>query len=60
MYSYEIQNYLEQRNYIVGINEYLFITDIRLHPQISVIKNYYDNTFYLATRDGHEWSITLK
>ena len=60
MYSYEIQTYLQQRNYLLTSLEYLFITDTKLSPQIAVIKNNFDDTFYLATKDGCEWTIKLK
>ena len=45
MYSHEIKEYIEKRNYVLTSEEVWFITDITLHPQINHIifkENHYE------------------
>lgn len=40
MYSYEIDNYLKERNYYLNSEEIIFITDITVNTQICNIIKY--------------------
>ena len=54
MYSYEIEEYLKQRNYYLRINELIFITDVKQHPQIDHLKyNAFGDYFEMWTNDGY-------
>lgn len=55
MYSYEIENLLKFRNYLVSIQEYL---EIVKSPQIDHIK-YENDMFYLWTDDGHNFTLKI-
>lgn len=61
MYSWEIDNFLRLRDWKVSTEDYLFITDLRFHPQLNrIIYNpFYDN-YYVSTNDGWEWIIQIK
>lgn len=57
MYSSEIQEYLNERNYSLSSEEYIKVID---NPQIQKIKyNPYDNTMYIKTNDGYYWTIRI-
>jgi hypothetical protein len=46
MYSWEIQQFIEDRNYYIGGDDLLFITNPYLHPQLTHIKyNPYENKY---------------
>lgn len=61
MYSWEIDNYLRNRNYVINKDEYMIITDITLNSQISRIKyDAYANSFYIETSDGYNWIFRMK
>ena len=54
MYSYEIEKYLKERNYYLKINELIFITNTKVHPQIDHIKyNAFGDYFEMWTKDGY-------
>ena len=61
MYSYEIEEYLKQKNYLLSDKEILFITDIRLHPQISRITyNCKFNFYEMYTYDNWYFKFGAK
>lgn len=61
MYSWEIDNYIRSRNWILKKHEYIYISDIKVNPQISKIKyEQFSNSFYMETDDGYNWIFRLK
>lgn len=61
MYSYEIDNYLRNRNWNITISEYLEICNLDMNPQISQIKyNPFQNNFTIWTNDNWNWTFTVK
>ena len=61
MYSYEIDNYLKERNYYLNSNEVLLITNIELNPQISRITYNPEYNFYeMYTYDGYYFKFGVK
>lgn len=53
MYSYEIDNYLKERNYYLNSEEVQYITDISIHTQIYRISyNQEFNYYEMWTSDG--------
>ena len=61
MYSWEINNVIERKSGVISPQEYLQITDIRKNPQISRVKyNPYDDSFFIATTDGFNWTVKVK
>ena len=56
MYSWEIENFLKERNYYIGGDDLNFIIDTKQHPQINHIKfNPYDNTYDMWDKDGNHF-----
>lgn len=54
MYSYEIKQYLYERNNVLSRDEYLELTDLGKNPQIKSMK--YDtsnDTYEIVTSDGY-------
>lgn len=61
MYSWEIDDYLRSRNWELTKNEYIYVSDIKVNPQISRIKfEPFNNSFYMETSDGYNWIFRLK
>jgi hypothetical protein len=56
MYSYEIENLLKLKNYLVSIQEYL---EIIKSPQIDHIK-YENDMFYLWTNDDYKFTLKIR
>lgn len=56
MYSYEIENLLKLRNYLVSIQEYL---DIAKSPQIDHIK-YENDVFNIWTNDNYNFILKIR
>lgn len=56
MYSYEIENLLKLRNYLVSVQEYL---DIIKSPQIDHIK-YENDTFNMWTNDNYNFTLKIR
>ena len=53
MYSYEIQNLLELRNYLLTVKEYFYICEIS--PQIREVSyNPFEDNFYINTDDRYK------
>ena len=58
MYDYEIQRYLEERNYNLSNKEYFYVCNTC--PQINHIKyDAWSNKFDLWTMDGSHWAISV-
>ena len=59
MYSYEIQDYLENKSYKLALEEYYDI--VNTSPQISFVKLEMIADFYhkklVSTNDGYSWGI---
>ena len=59
MFSWEIKNFLKQRNYHLGGNDLLYILDVKQHPQINHIKfNPYDNSYEMWDKEGNYFHFT--
>jgi hypothetical protein len=59
MYSFEIEQYINDRNHELNRDEVTFITDIEQHNQISRIK-YEDNLFHIWTKDDYHFWFSVK
>ena len=61
MYSYEIQDYLENKSYKLTLEEYYGI--VNTSPQISFVKLEMVADFYhkksVSTNDGYSWGIYI-
>lgn len=57
MYSHEIQQLLELKNYVLELKEYIEV--IRTSPQIDHIK-YEDNQFIFDTTDKFHFKFKIK
>ena len=61
MYSYEIDNYLKERNYYLNSEEIQFITDITVNTQICRISYNQEFNFYqIWTKDGYYFKLGCK
>lgn len=59
MYSYEIQQLMELRNYLLEAKEYLHICGTS--PQINWVSyNAYTDDFRITTDDRYEWNFKVK
>ena len=59
MYSWEIQQLMELRNYLVSVKEYLHICETS--PQIRQVSyNPYENDFYIETEDRYKFKFKVK
>ncbi len=58
MYSHEIQQLIELRNYIVGGDELMEITSPVLNPQLDHIKyNSFDNSYEMWSNDNYYFNF---
>ena len=60
MYSYEIDNYLRERNWDLTPHDYGIVCDIKTSPQICRIQ--YDafiDVFHMWTNDGYHWMFRI-
>ena len=58
MYSYEIQQLLEFKQYLLSAKEYLKVCE---SPQIRRITyNPYSDTFYIETEDRYKWTFKVR
>ena len=54
MYSWEIANFLAERNYYIGGDDLIFITNPKEHPQLDHIKyNPWNNQYEMWDREGN-------
>lgn len=61
MYSHELHNYLQSKNFILDWDEYLFATDTTKHPQIINIEyEAFNNQTFIQTNDGYSWIVHSK
>lgn len=61
MYSYEIENLLKLRNYLVTREEYAKISDIKQNPQINHIKyDTFKDEFQIDTKDDFHFKVKIK
>ena len=59
MYSWEIQNLLELRNYLISVKEYLYICNTS--PQIREVKyDLYCDNFMIDTEDNYKVYFKVK
>ena len=59
MYSYEIQNLMELRNYLLTVKEYLYIC--QTSPQIREVSyNPFEDNFYINTDDRYKFKFKVK
>jgi len=59
MYSWEIDQLLKLRNYLLDAEEYLKICSES--PQITRVKyDPFNNTFYIETSDDYKWTFKVK
>lgn len=58
MYSYEIDQLLKNKAYIINANDYVKIC--KTSPQIDKIKyESFGNYFYIRTKDGYSWNFSV-
>lgn len=61
MYSWEIDNYLRNKNYVINKDEYVNLINISSSSQIIYVKyDAYSNSFYVETNDGYNWVFRIK
>lgn len=61
MYSWELQQYIHDRNYSLAREEILFVTDIRQHPQlVRITYNPWSNSYDMYDRDGNHYNFEVK
>lgn len=54
MYSWELQKFIEDRNYYLGGDDLLFAIDITKHPQLSHIKyNAFEKKYEMWDYEGN-------
>ena len=59
MYSWEIQQLMELRNYLLSVKEYIDICNTS--PQIARVSyNPFDNDFSIYTKDNYNWKFKVK
>lgn len=59
MYSWEIQELMQLRNYLLTVEEYLHICSTS--PQIREVSyNAYENNFNIKTDDKYDWTFKVK
>lgn len=61
LYSWEIEQLLQMRNYFITVQEYLKISDIKENPQISEIKyEPFSDDFNIWTKDQYHFKFKVK
>ena len=54
MYSWELEEFIKNRDFYIGGDDLAFVIDINKHPQINYIKyNPYNNTYQITTSDNY-------
>ena len=54
MYSWELEEFIKQRNYYVGGDDLVFVINIKEHPQINSVKyDAFNNMYHLTTNDNY-------
>jgi len=61
MYSWEIQQLLELRQYLLTVQEYLEISNIQNNPQLKEVKyDPYQDSFEIWTKDDYYFKFKVK
>ena len=61
MYSYEIENYLKERDYWLTPEECNLLMDINTNTQITNMKFFCtDNEYHISTNDGYNFVFHVK
>ena len=59
MYSYEIQQLMELKNYLLRVEEYLYV--LETSPQIErCTYNAYNDNYYMKTTDDYQWNFRVR
>ncbi len=59
MYSWEIQQLMELRNYLLEIQDYINVTSTS--PQIYLMcYDHYNDKYYWKTNDNYEWNFKVR
>ncbi len=61
MYSYELKQYIDERNGQLNKNEIKFVTDISLHPQLNHITfNQWNSSYDMWDNLGNYYHFEVK
>ena len=61
MYSWEIEEYLKERNYYLTSDEIIYVTNMELHPQLTRISYNNEFDFYeMWTSDNYYFKFGCK
>ena len=60
MYSYEIDQFLRERNFELTSEEYMELTPQKCNQISRLTYNTENNTFHLYTYDGYDWIFKVK
>lgn len=60
MFSYELEKYISERNNQLTYQEFLFISDTNLHPQISNVKYVGNNIIQIHLSDGYTLTVCIR
>ena len=61
MYSWEIENELKKRNFVLTSKEYMELLDLDKSPQIRYLTyDTYKNIVIIETTDKYKWYIRLE
>ena len=61
MYSYEIEKFLQERNYCVTPQECNILMDVNTNTQITNMKYYCaNNKYHISTNDGYNFIFTVR
>ena len=61
MFSWEIQKLLELRQYLLTVQEYIEISDIKKNPQIKRVHyEPFEDSFYIDTDDNYNFKFKVK
>lgn len=61
MYSWEIENELKKRNFVLTSKEYMDLLDLDKSPQIRYLTyDTYENVVIIETTDKYKWYIRLE
>lgn len=59
MFSWEIENYIKSNNYILNVDQLQLLTDRRLHPQITNVRQNQDQTWEIETCDNYCFKFSV-
>lgn len=59
MYSWEIQEFLKERNYYIGGDDLLKLISVEENPQLNhIVYSPYNNTYDMWDKDGNYFHFT--